>query len=308
MTSDRYVFIQDADDGRASATAGALALEAGERNDLIGRYPSYDLFETKITPTRSPELLDIVQTSIARREPCVIASQNLHGLRLSYENDDVRKLHDLDATFVHIDGMPIVALCKLAGIEASRDHRVTLVDFIWPLLRTAQANGWRVFYLGAEPNVHAAGINKIRSVFPTLEIAGHHGFFDFDDERASETIVTEIRRYRPDLVLVGMGMARQESWILKHHEELAPATFMTVGACLEYLAGVAQTPPRWMGRAGLEWLFRFAEKPTRFWHRYLVEPWIVLAHVGLAFYKSSATARAKARLQATSARDADHFF
>jgi N-acetylglucosaminyldiphosphoundecaprenol N-acetyl-beta-D-mannosaminyltransferase len=247
---------------------------------LLGlRYPSYELFNTKVTPTTTQDLLDILDLSAANREQCIIASQNLHGMKLWYEVDEVRKLHDLDNTFVHIDGMPIVTLCRLMGIDATREQRVTLVDFIWPLLQTAQDLGWRLFYLGARPDVLAAGLAKIRATYPTLEIAGHDGYFELRDRAKNAAILEAIRAHRPHLVLVGMGMGRQEPWILEHRRELAPASFITVGACLEYVAGAVKTPPRWMGRAGLEWLFRLAENPMRFWHRYLVEPWVLVAHI-----------------------------
>ena len=249
--------------------------------DLARRFPSFDLFGTKITPTVTRDLFDIIATSAMRDEQCVIASQNLHGMRLAYEAEDIRRLHALDETFVHIDGMPIVALCKLAGIVATREQRVTLVDFIWPLLQTAQDSGWRLFYLGARPDVLAAGLAKIRATYPTLEIAGHDGYFELRDRAKNAAIVEAIRAHRPHLVLVGMGMGRQEPWILDHRRELAPASFITVGACLEYVAGAVKTPPRWMGRAGLEWLFRLAENPMRFWHRYLVEPWVLVAHIAV---------------------------
>ena len=41
---------------------------------------------------------------------------------------------------------------------------------------------------------------------------------------------------------------------------------------MEYVAGAVKTPPRWMGRIGLEWSFRLIEDPKRFAFRYLVEP------------------------------------
>jgi N-acetylglucosaminyldiphosphoundecaprenol N-acetyl-beta-D-mannosaminyltransferase len=255
------------------------------------RYPSYDLFDTKITPTTTDDLLDILDMSATNREQCIIASQNLHGMRVLYEVEEVRKLHDLDNTFVHIDGMPIVALCKLMGIKADREHRVTLIDFIWPLLRTAEEKGWRLFYLGARPEVLSAGLAIIRRSFPNLEIKGRNGYFELDDAKKNQEIAEDIRSYQPQIVLVGMGMARQEPWILKHYKDLAPASFITVGACLEYIAGAVQTPPRWMGYAGIEWLFRLAENPRRFWHRYLVEPWLLLAHIATHSIKSKMIAR-----------------
>jgi hypothetical protein len=50
----------------------------------------------------------------------------------------------------------------------------------------------------------------------------------------------------------------------------------TAGACFDYIAGEIQTPPRWMGRIGLEWLYRLMSEPRRLGHRYLVEPWSLL--------------------------------
>ncbi len=234
---------------------------------------SYDLFGSKVTLATRQELLALVAAAIARASPCIIASQNMHGLYVETRDEAFAQLHALDETFVHIDGMPIVLLCRLAGIPAVRDHRATLVDLIWPLLERADAEGWRVYYLGATDDTIARGIAAIRERFPRLSIAAHNGYSDAAGERA---VVDEIRAFVPQLVLVGMGMGRQERWILQHFHDLDPACFFTVGACLEYLAGAVGTPPRWMGRCGLEWLFRFCENPRRFWFRYLIEPWFVL--------------------------------
>jgi N-acetylglucosaminyldiphosphoundecaprenol N-acetyl-beta-D-mannosaminyltransferase len=92
-------------------------------------------------------------------------------------------------------------------------------------------------------------------------------------------VVQDIVDYRPQVLLVGMGMGIQERWILQNLDILSPTSVCTVGACMEYIAGAAATPPRWMGQAGLEWLFRLTENPGRFWYRYLVEPWFVLAYI-----------------------------
>ncbi|MBD0319202.1 MAG: WecB/TagA/CpsF family glycosyltransferase, partial [Gemmatimonadetes bacterium] len=48
------------------------------------------------------------------------------------------------------------------------------------------------------------------------------------------------------------------------------------GACIDYCAGEIPTPPRWMGRAGVEWAYRLATEPRRLGYRYLVEPALVL--------------------------------
>jgi N-acetylglucosaminyldiphosphoundecaprenol N-acetyl-beta-D-mannosaminyltransferase len=62
---------------------------------------------------------------------------------------------------------------------------------------------------------------------------------------------------------------------LENCADVAAGAIFNVGGLFDYIAGVTATPPRWMGRFGLEWLFRLASDPTRLWRRYLVEPWFV---------------------------------
>jgi N-acetylglucosaminyldiphosphoundecaprenol N-acetyl-beta-D-mannosaminyltransferase len=45
---------------------------------------------------------------------------------------------------------------------------------------------------------------------------------------------------------------------------------LAVGAAFDYIAGNITRPPRWMQRAGLEWLFRLVHEPRRLFRRYLV--------------------------------------
>jgi N-acetylglucosaminyldiphosphoundecaprenol N-acetyl-beta-D-mannosaminyltransferase len=47
---------------------------------------------------------------------------------------------------------------------------------------------------------------------------------------------------------------------------------VTVGGVMGYLGGDRPTPPRWLGRFGLEWLYRLVTEPRRLWRRYLIEP------------------------------------
>lgn len=241
--------------------------------------PSYDLFGAKITPATGEELLSILDSHIGSERQAVIASQNMHGLHMRLQDADFDALHRLQQTYVHIDGMPLVWLCKMRGIRASAEHRVTLVDWIWPLLERASERGWRVYYLGGSETVLQRGAAAIRKRFPDLQLRTHHGFFDATREESNRLVIDDITAFAPQLILVGMGMGRQERWILENLERVAPASICTVGACMEYVAGVVKTPPRWMGAAGLEWLFRLSENPGRFWQRYLIEPWAVVLHL-----------------------------
>ncbi len=242
-------------------------------------YPSYDLFGAKVTPATLDDLLKILGAYVSAQRQCVLFSQNMHSLYLRLRSAKMRELEERPETYVHVDGMPLVYLSRMTGIPLFRSHRVTWVDLIWPLLTCAERENWRLFYLGSETAVVEAATENVRRRFPRLAFAARSGFFDQKPgSEGSRTIAEAVNGFHPDIVLVGLGMGRQEPWILEHLASLAPASVCTVGACMEYVAGVVRTPPRWLGLYSLEWVFRLVENPRRFWRRYLIEPWFLLAH------------------------------
>lgn len=232
---------------------------------------SYDVYGYKVSPMFLKEQLALLDVYVQAREQCVLANLNLHGLYMLHREPEMSQLHENAATYVAVDGMPIVLLCRLAGVSVTRKHRVTYVDLIWPLLNHAAEKGWRVYYVGSSQEVLVKAECKIRDRLPHLAFRAHHGYFDF----SSEAVVADIVSFNPNVLVVGMGMPLQERWILRNMAAIAPACVLPGGAIMEYVAGVVKIPPRWMGNVGLEWLFRLVENPRRFWHRYMIEPWIV---------------------------------
>jgi N-acetylglucosaminyldiphosphoundecaprenol N-acetyl-beta-D-mannosaminyltransferase len=110
-----------------------------------------------------------------------------------------------------------------------------------------------------------------------LQIQTHHGHFQAEKTSLeNKEVLEEINAYAPQIVMVGMGMPRQEHWIADNWQELHCNAVFCSGAALDYVAGEVPIPPRWMGQLGFEWLYRLVAEPKRLWRRYLVEPWFVL--------------------------------
>lgn len=220
------------------------------------------------------ELNQLVRSAVEKGEKTVIANHNLHSVYLFHRDAGMRAFYE-SASYVHIDGMPLVFWGKLLGMKLRVNHRVTYVDWIAPLLETAAASGWRVFYLGGAAAVTAEAARRIAGAFPGLALRCHHGFFDAWGAE-NRVVLAAINDFRPQLLLVGMGMPRQEHWILDNALQIKADVVLTAGACFDYLAGALPTPPRWLGRLGLEWVHRLAHEPRRLWKRYLWEPWFLL--------------------------------
>ena len=238
---------------------------------------SHSLLGMKLTPMTQSDLLYVLQDRIAARRQCIIAYQNLHGMHLSYTDESIGRLHQRPNCLVYIDGFPIYLLCRLFGRSVQRRQRITGNDFIWPMLTLAEKKGWRVYFLGSKEEFTAAASVVVRRRNPSLTFRAHHGYFDPVTE--NEAVLEDIREFAPDLVIVSMGMPSQEEWIARNADALGSTSVCAMGAIVDYMSGTARVPPRWLGPIGLEWLFRLVDNPARFWHRYLVEPWLLLANV-----------------------------
>jgi N-acetylglucosaminyldiphosphoundecaprenol N-acetyl-beta-D-mannosaminyltransferase len=245
--------------------------------DIVPNPDSVSFLGVTLQPRTLEELNGLVEQGIRDNEHSIIANHNLHSLYLFHRHAKMRAFYN-QARWTHIDGMPLVALGRLYGFPLQRKHRVTLADWTYPLMELAARKGWRVFHLGASRGSAELGVSKLRQMYPTLQIEVSEGYFDARYHSAeNEAMVERINAFRPDLLMVGMGMPRQEFWTYENFARLdVPVILSSVGAAFDYVAGAVPTPPRWSGQLGLEWAFRMAHDPVRLFKRYFVEPWYIL--------------------------------
>ncbi|MGD1871903.1 MAG: WecB/TagA/CpsF family glycosyltransferase [Mastigocoleus sp.] len=243
----------------------------------------------KLDPLSITQLNSLIAKSVEQSQKWVIANHNLHSLYIYHHNPKMRVFYD-KADYIHIDGMPLILFGKLLGFPLKREQRVTYADWVWSLMAESARKSWRIFYLGSKPGVAEKGAILLREKFPGLQIATEHGYIDMKKGSSDRSnVLAKINAYQPHILMVGMGMPRQEHWILDNLEDINTNAILPSGACIDYVAGAVPTPPRWMGKLGLEWLYRLISEPKRLWKRYLIEPWFVvkifLQEVILNFFK-----------------------
>jgi N-acetylglucosaminyldiphosphoundecaprenol N-acetyl-beta-D-mannosaminyltransferase len=107
--------------------------------------------------------------------------------------------------------------------------------------------------------------------YDVVTVGVQHGFFDASSGSAeSRAIIARINESRPTVLLVNMGMPRQERWLWDNWQELRPVVAITAGALVDHAAGRVRRPPRWVANLGVEWLVRLVREPRRLWRRYLL--------------------------------------
>lgn len=245
----------------------------------ISSYPSYQPAGIRVHAMTKFDLVNVVAEAIEKGTRYIIANHNLHGLYCWFHEPKVRKFHE-SADYTHIDGMSLILLGRVLGLPLKREHRTGYMDLLPVLAQEAAKHGWRIFYLGSKPGVAERAAAKLRKQYVGLHICTRHGHFDPDNAgKDNQEVLADINSYTPHILLVGMGMPRQETWIFENRNQISTNAVFCCGALMDYVAGEIPTPPRWIGMLGFEWLLRLASEPSRLWRRYLVEPWSVLGHI-----------------------------
>jgi len=217
----------------------------------------------------------LITVSIKKETPCLIGYHNLHSLYIYHHDRSFRQFYK-HANFIHIDGMPLIFLGRLFGYPLKRSNRLAYLDLIQPLMMEAARQRWRVFFIGSKPGVAAKAEKFFKDQSPGLQMKTMHGYFDVTPgSKENQKVLEIINTYKPNILMVGMGMPRQEDWVLDNLNNLNANVILTIGACMDYIAKAVPTPPRWLGQLGLEWAYRLLSEPRRLWRRYLLEPWFI---------------------------------
>jgi N-acetylglucosaminyldiphosphoundecaprenol N-acetyl-beta-D-mannosaminyltransferase len=243
--------------------------------------PRHQVLGVEVQAIDIPTLFDLTHEAIRTSDKFIVANHNLHSIYLYHHDEKMRRYYH-GARYIYVDGAPIVYLARVLGYPYEIRHRITSIDWIRPMLARGVGLGWRTFLLGGRPGVADKAADILTREVPGAMIATAHGFFDpTPGSREAEAVLEQIAHFRPHLLWLGMGMPRQEHWIADHFDRVQANVVFNLGGFMDLLTGDLPTPPRWVGRVNLEWLFRLATRPSRVWRRYLLEPWALaplLAH------------------------------
>jgi len=164
------------------------------------------------------------------------------------------------AALVIPDGIGLVYASRIMGKPLA--ERVTGIDFLEHILGYLEQEGSSVYFLGSQPGVAEAAVEKILEKHPRLRIAGcHHGYFGPDEESA---IVDAINAAKTDFLCVALGSPKQEKFIYNNRDRLEASAAIGVGGSLDVWAGTLKRAPEFYRKNGLEWLYRFLQQPSRY--------------------------------------------
>jgi N-acetylglucosaminyldiphosphoundecaprenol N-acetyl-beta-D-mannosaminyltransferase len=171
------------------------------------------------------------------------------------------------ADLVTPDGMPLV--WGLRALGAKDSSRVYGPDLTLTVLAEAERACIPVGFYGASQETLRRLLTFVHQRFPRLSVAySCSPPFRQLSRDEDDRVTKEVNASGTRILFVGLGSPKQDIWMADHRGKIS-AVMLGVGAAFDFLSGTKPQAPRWMMRAGLEWLFRLATEPRRLWRRYL---------------------------------------
>jgi N-acetylglucosaminyldiphosphoundecaprenol N-acetyl-beta-D-mannosaminyltransferase len=217
-------------------------------------------------------LLDRVAELVRQGGRGTVAYLNVHVVNEAARDPGLRAFLR-EADLCYADGQGIVLGAKMLGQHLP--ERMTGADWIWDFAARAEAEGWRVAWVGGAPGVAEAACSELRARHPGLLLHAEHGFPSSEGLRL---LFERIRDFGPHIVLVGMGTPTQELWVAEHRPALAAPVVWCLGATADFVSGRTHRGPPWL-HDNAEWLARLITEPGRLWRRYLLGNPLYLARV-----------------------------
>jgi len=246
-----------------------------KRNDLPlsqrpGALPEVDLRGICVHAISQVECVEYVLDELDAGRGGWVVTPNLDHLLRTTRDREFAELYR-EATLRVVDGQVLV--WALALQRTPVPERVAGSDLISRLSEGAAARKRSVFLLGGNPGTAKKAADVLQARYPGLLVAGTDcPPMGFDkDALAMARLSRKIHQAKPDIVFVALGSPKQELVIRHLRHDRPEGWWLGVGISFSFLCGEVRRAPRWMQRAGLEWLHRVGQEPGRLLKRYLVD-------------------------------------
>ncbi|MBO5762215.1 MAG: WecB/TagA/CpsF family glycosyltransferase [Lentisphaeria bacterium] len=221
------------------------------------------------------EALEKIDNLIKSRQNHHVAFINAHCLNIAYKDSRYKEVLNT-CSEVFADGIGAKIGAKILGYKV--EENVNGTD-MFPLLAQKP---YRIYLFGGAPKVAEKALEKARAIGGDAVFVGcADGFFK---EKSEEEVFAELKALKPDLVLVALGVPKQELWINEHLQDFPNCTAVGVGGLLDFVSGRIPRAPLWMRKCNIEWCYRLYNEPIRLFKRYIIGNPLFIARVFL--YKS----------------------
>ena len=198
-----------------------------------------------------------LKQKIQNEEKTFIITANPEIVILAEKNAELENI--ILSKDVHIvsDGIGIMKASEELGLQIS--EKIPGVEIAEKLIRFASENSRSVYFYGSSQKTLDMMKEVVDSKYSDMVVSAMKNGYDFSEDE----IIKDIQEKRPDIVLVALGMPRQELFIGRLFSQIDKGVCIGVGGSLDVLSGSKKRAPRIFLTNNLEWLYRIIREPKR---------------------------------------------
>ena len=163
---------------------------------------------------------------------------------------------------IHPDGIGVYFASHFLFGNRGLKKRFSGSDFYDELIRYCTEQKRSLFFFGHDDKT----LSRIRSKYPELVIAGLQNGYQYNDDE----VISTINNSGTHILICGLGMPRQEEWIIRNRGKLECKVMLCVGEGIKVFSGTKLRGPVLFRKLGLEWFIRFLSNPLRYFTRYVI--------------------------------------
>ena len=203
------------------------------------------------------DFLKIAKDNLLNDKKMFIVTANPETFMKANSNLEFDKILNDKNTTIVADGIGVVKGAKLLDINIK--ERIPGVEISYSLLEYANEYNKSVYLFGASKEVINLTVEKIKKLYPNVNLVGYSDGYVSDKDLVFE----EIKKLCPDITLVALGVPAQELLIGKHINDFSKGIFMGVGGTFDVISGKVKRAPKIFQTLNLEWLYRICGDKTR---------------------------------------------
>jgi N-acetylglucosaminyldiphosphoundecaprenol N-acetyl-beta-D-mannosaminyltransferase len=233
----------------------------------ISGIPRVNILGVGVSAINMEQAITLTEEFVDTGRRGYVCVTGLHGIIEADHDEQFRRI--LNRSFLSTpDGMPTVWIGKTQGFEAM--DRVYGPDYMVEVCRVSVERGFTHYLYGGKDGIAERLAETLQSRFPGLRVVGTYTppFRPLNSEEEGK-LREELSALQPDFLWVGLSTPKQERFMDAYCGKFDVKVMVGVGAAFDILIGDVMDAPRWVKRAGLQWLHRLIQEPRRLWQRYV---------------------------------------
>lgn len=232
-----------------------------------------------VEPLNMESAITRVKEELESRRSGYVCLIGVHGIMEAQRDPGLAQVY-ARATLMVPDGMPTVWIGRWQGFHVMQ--RVAGPDLMLEIFRRKEFANCTHFLYGGKEGVAKELRERLTARFPWVRIIGAYTppFRKLTLEE-EDSLASEIRQLKPDIIWVGISTPKQERFMMSFLPRLDSTLLFGVGAAFDYHTGRIKDAPEWVKYAGMQWLHRLIQDPRRLLWRYLRNNSAFLWHITL---------------------------